>query len=183
MPGCVSEVHVSIAEIKLVHGIQIFLYNSSLKTRSRFKPSVCLKFIIYRNSESFSPLFYLCATRKSRFKPWIIDRRFKPEIRNRSLVSVTIVLPVHWFHCICIFIIDKCVIQNSIWHVNVAKISNPIPFVIRNDDNYNISLWFRNTGTCNYLNWMTMYVALWRTTATGACIFYCRWIDLYNAAI
>jgi hypothetical protein len=38
---------------------------------------------IYHNSESFPPLLYLCATRKSRFKPWIIIRRFKYAIRSR----------------------------------------------------------------------------------------------------
>jgi hypothetical protein len=32
MAGCVSKVHVSLAQIKTVRGIQIFLHNSSLKT-------------------------------------------------------------------------------------------------------------------------------------------------------
>jgi hypothetical protein len=42
--GCVSKVHASLAQIKTVDGIQIFLHNSSLKTQSRFKPSL---YVVY----------------------------------------------------------------------------------------------------------------------------------------
>ena len=44
------------------------------------------RFRIYRNSEPYSANPYMRATRKLGFKPGIIDRRFKSEIRNRPVV-------------------------------------------------------------------------------------------------